>query len=306
MAKQGKVVVVGSLVLDKVYRMEALPLSGETAVAHEVVTMPGGKGANQAVAARRLGAPVAFVGRIGADEAGTQLRTSLEGADVEIHVEATEDAETGHAAVLVDEGGENQIAVHLGANALLRPDDLPASLLEEAAVVVTQLEIPRETIRAAAEAAAQAEAITILNAAPFDPEAAELLPAFDIAVLNRSEAEQLTGVGIASMEDALAALRALRDMGTRAPVITLGPGGAVYIDHGRGAHAPSVEVEAVDATGAGDAFVGALAALLREGQEMQDAVERACIYAAHATTAAGAREGYLDADAFQEKVAHLE
>lgn len=302
---EGKVVVVGSLVLDKVYRVEALPLSGETAVANEVVTMPGGKGANQAVAARRLGAPVAFVGRVGADDAGALLKASLEEAEVEVHVEAIDTAETGHAAVFVDEQIDNQIVVHLGANALLMPDDLDPALLASASVLVTQLEVPIETIRAAAEAAHAVEATTILNAAPFNPAAAELLPLFDIAVLNQSEAEQLTGVGIASLDDALAALRGLRDMGTRAPVITLGKAGAVYMDHGRGTHARAPEVDAVDPTGAGDAFVGALAAFLLAGQEMQDAVEWASIYAAHATTAAGAREAYMDGATFESKIAHL-
>ncbi len=300
-----KVVVVGSLVLDTVYRVEALPLSGETAVAGEVVTMPGGKGANQAVAARRLGAPVAFVGRVGEDEAGQRLRASLEEADLDVRLHTSADAETGHAAVLVDEGGENQIAVHLGANARLRPEDLDAELLDSASVFVTQLEIPFDTIRAAAERARAAGAITILNAAPFDPAAEQLLPLFDITVLNRSEAEQLAGVGVASLDDALAALRALKGMGTPSPVVTLGPAGAVYIDDGRGAHARSVEVEAVDATGAGDAFVGALAAYCRAGMSMQDAVDRACIYAAYATTVAGAREAYLDAEGFGPKIAHL-
>ena len=302
---EGRVVVVGSSVLDTVYRVEALPLPGETAVAREVVTMPGGKGANQAVAACRLGAPVTFVGRVGADDAGRRLIASLEEAGVEVQVRVSEDVETGHAAVFVDEGGENQIVVHLGANARLVPDDVDPALLASASVLVTQLEIPFDTIRAAAKQVGEAGGITILNAAPFDPAAAELLPLFDITVVNRSEAEQLTGVGIASLDDALAALRALKDMGTPVPVITLGPTGAVYHDHGRGAHAKSVEVEAVDATGAGDAFVGALATFKRARLDIQDAVQRACIYAAHATAAAGAREGYLDAAAFEAEIAHL-
>lgn len=290
------IVVVGSVVRDRTYRVPTLPLPGESTVADEILLSHGGKGANQAVASARLGAPTVFVGRVGADEDGRAAEEELSRHGVEPRLQTTTDAPTGQAAVVVDESGENQIAVHLGANLQLTPEDVEGARdeIRAASVLITQLEVPPETVRAAASLAGEGEAIRILNAAPYQEGAAELFSAFDLVVLNRGEAEQTAGVGIATLDDALAALRAVRGLGAPDAVVTLGPAGAVYLDQGRTAHAKAPSVEAVDATGAGDAFVGALAAFLRERLEMRDAVSRACHYAALAVTAAGARAGYAD------------
>lgn len=308
----GPIVVVGSTVVDRVYRVAMLPMPGENAVAGEVLVSHGGKGANQAVAARRLGAPVRLLTCVGEDEDGREAVRALEAEGLELAVARTGEAPTGHAAVVVDEVGENLLAVHLGANGHLGPDAIEAERdgLAGASVLVTQLETPVETVRAAAAAATAEEVVKVLNAAPLAPpdqEGAEedvtgLLDLFDVVVVNRTEAERLSGVGVANLDDALAALRALHGMGVPDPVVTLGAAGVVYLDRGRAAHAAAPEVESVDATGAGDAFVGALAALLREEREMSEAVDRACRYAAHATLQTGARAGYLDREAFDRSV----
>ncbi len=302
------VAVVGSVIEDHVFRVEALPLPGESAISRTPIFAPGGKGANQATAARRLGAPTLLVARVGDDEAGRAARRDLEANGVELAWLVTPDAATGHAAVVVESKGkgENMIAVYPGANDRLRTADLEPfrPRLESARVLVTQLEVPAEAVRAVAEIANATGATSILNAAPVRSDARELAAGFDLLVVNETEAELLAEVGISGIDDAMAALRAIRDLGVSSPIITLGAEGALYVDRGRIEHARSPEVRSVDATGAGDAFVGALAALLSEGRPLSDAVPEACVYAAHSTTSLGARAGYADRatfDAFLQK-----
>jgi ribokinase len=299
--EKGPIVVVGSVVTDDLFRVEVLPFPGQTVTSRSLSRGLGGKGANQAVAARRLGAPVLFLGCVGDDAEGRAHGDDLRAEGVRLVLRVTAAVPTGRAAVVVDEEGENLICVHPGANAALSLEDLDGigADLSAASVLVTQLEVPLEVVEAAARRAGEnPETVTLLNAAPPAAGAGALLPLFDVAVLNAAEAEALAGVAIASLEDAFAALRAIHDLGVRQPVVTLGARGAVYLDEGRSAHAPAPVVEAVDATGAGDAFVGALAALLRAGEHLRDAVPAACGYAALATTKTGARAAYADAEAF--------
>lgn len=299
---QGHIVVLGSSVVDQTFGVETLPLPGESAVAHDVLRSLGGKGANQAVAARRLGVPVVFVGRVGDDPGGRDTKEDLLRYGVEVRLAVSEGVPTGHAAVIVDAEGENQIAVHLGANAHLTTDDVEAArdVIVPAAVFVSQFEIPLDAIRVGAAIAGENEdTVKILNAAPCLPDAAEVLPAFDVAVLNRVEAERLAGVGIATMDDAMAALRGIAGLGVTDPIVTLGAAGAVCFDRGRPIHVAAPRVEAVDTTGGGDAFVGALAVFLREEQEMPDAVQNAGRYAALAVMQPGTRAAYADRQAFE-------
>jgi len=298
---EGSVVVVGSAVVDRTWRVASLPLPGESAVAAEVSLSLGGKGANQAAAARLLGAPVLFVGCVGDDEGGRLTREDLARRGIEARLAVAAGAPTGESAVVVDEDGENQIAVHPGANARLETAwvEAQADRLRAADVYVAQLEVPLDAVRAGAELAREnEEGIRILNAAPLHPDTADLLPLFDVVVVNRVEAEHLTGVGVMNVDDALAALRGLKGMGVADPVVTLGSGGAVCLDRGRAAHVPAPAVEAVDTTGAGDAFVGALACFLREGREMREAVEAAGRYAGLAVLKEGTRDAYVDRAAF--------
>jgi len=295
---QGPIVVVGSAVVDQTFRVGTLPLPGESAVADTVGHSLGGKGANQAAAVGMLGAPVLFLGCVGDDAGGRETAEDLQRRGIDARLLVAADVPTGHAAVVVDETGENQIAVHLGANARLTAEHVEAASddIRGASVYVAQLEVPPDAVRAALPVVREdEEAIAILNVAPLHEEAAELLPLFDVAVLNRVEAEMLAGVGIQNIDDALAAARGLKGLGVTDPVVTLGPAGAVCFDRGRVVHVPAPQdLEVVETTGAGDAFVGALACFLREGIDVAESVLFAGRYAALAVTRPGTRDAYVD------------
>lgn len=299
----GNIVVVGSAVVDQTFRVGTLPMPGESAVADSVGWSLGGKGANQAAAAALLGAPVLFCGCVGDDDGGRETGEDLARRGIDARLMVTSEASTGHAAVMVDEVGENQIAVLLGANAHLTAEHVAGARdeLVGAAVYVAQLEVPPPAIRAGLELVREnEEAIAILNVAPLLEEAAELLPLFDVAVLNRVEAEMLAGVGIQNIDDALAAARGLKGLGVADPIVTLGPAGVVCLDRGRAVHVPvPQDLEAVETTGAGDAFIGALASYLRDGVEMPESVEIAGRYAALAVLRPGTRDAYVDRAAFE-------
>jgi ribokinase len=265
-----QVVVVGSINADVVLRVPRLPGAGETVLAREQAGYPGGKGANQAVAAARLGATVAFVGCVGEDDAGRAMCANLRAAGVDTrHVRATDRAPTGAAYISVDEHGENAIVVVPGANGELGAADIAAAgeVIAGAAIAVTQLEIPDSAVAAVVGSARR----VLLNAAPARSVPRALLARVDVLVVNESEAALVP-------PDFRGAL-----------VRTLGAGGASW--HADGEHgvvrAPRVEV--VDTTGAGDAFVGALAATLAGGASLAAAVGSAVTVASRATTVAGAQ-----------------
>jgi ribokinase len=279
-----KVVVVGSANLDLGVGVPHLPRPGETVLGSDVVASPGGKGANQAVAAHRLGADTLLVAALGADRFGADLRGALEREGLPLQVVIRDGTATGIALIVVDATGENTIVVAPGANAHLDGaalTGLPA-LLGPGDVVVLQLEIPLETCVAAARHARRAGALVLLNAAPLPPAGSgalsELLREVDVLVVNEGEARQLGG-------DATA----LRHRGPSACVITLGARGAISADPtGTRTHAP-FRVDAVDTTGAGDSFCGALAAALAAGADLDQAVRRGCAAGALATTRMGAQ-----------------
>jgi ribokinase len=255
-----RLTVVGSANVDHVARCERLPRPGETVTDAVFERIPGGKGANQAVAAARLGAAVRFVGRMGRDDL---VLRSLEREGVDTTAVARDDGETGVALILVDATGENVIVVAPGANRRLTPADVEVG---DADAVMCQLEIPLEVVAAAA---AQAR-FFCLNAAPARGRI-ELERAPDLLIVNRYEYEQVTPY------DGLVAL-------------TLGADGAVLLEGGHEiARAASPKVDAVDGTAAGDAFCGALVVSLLEGRERGAALERACVAGALAASRAGAQ-----------------
>ncbi len=274
------IAVVGSVNRDLVMICDALPLPGETVLASGHFESPGGKGANQAVAAARLGAQVALVGRIGDDDAGRMLVEAFEedGVDVSL-IAVTGSAPTGLAVITVDRAGENTIVGSPGANLLVDSADIAdaGSLLRAASVTLLQLEIPLPTVTDAANAAG---GTVMLNAAPARPLPDELLDAVDVLVVNRSELEILAGDS-----DPAAATR----LPVPTTVVTMGAEGAAVVSGDVVAVFPAPEVDVVDTTGAGDAFCGALAAAFDAGMEMSDAVSRAVVAGALATTAFGAR-----------------
>ncbi|WP_220038089.1 ribokinase [Curtobacterium sp. MCBD17_032] len=294
----GTVVVVGSLNVDQVVTVERHPSPGETLVATSMSLLPGGKGANQAVAAARRGAHTAMVGSVGRD-GSAQVATSLladSGVDV-THVRAV-DAPTGLATVTVDRSGENTIVVVPGANRATDREALltAAPVVASAAVVVLQGEIPADGIAAAAELATGR---VLLNLAPVVPVDREVVLAADPLVVNEHEAALVLaqldpGADVPADEPALVA--ALRALGVRSVVVTLGARGALVADGDDLVAVPSPRVTAVDSSGAGDAFVGALAAGLAGGDSLLDAARQAVRVGAFAVQGAGTQPSYPTLD----------
>jgi len=281
------VAVVGSLNLDLVVRVARLPGPGETVTGEDVFRNPGGKGANQAVAAARLGRRVAMVGCVGDDATGRELLESLAGAEVDTaRVRVVDGVPSGTAFITVAEDGENQIVVSPGANARLTAADVAAArpALDGAAATLLQLEVPLEAVAAAAAAATGR---VVLNPAPVRDLPGDLLAAVDVLVPNRVELAQLAGTGVPETIEAAAALAGR--LPARAVVVTLGADGALVVEDGQGTHVPSVPVRPVDTTAAGDAFCGGLADALAGGASLQEAARRAVRVAAAACLRPGAQ-----------------
>ncbi|MEU4397450.1 ribokinase [Micromonospora orduensis] len=263
---QTRVVVVGSANMDLVAMAPSLPRLGETMLGTDFVMVPGGKGANQAVAAARAGASCAFLGAIGSDAFGVTLKARITAAGVDTGQLRVVYGTSGVALVMVNAQGENAIVVTPGANdALVGLTDEELATVRGADVLVAQLEIPVQTVTAAATAARAAGTRVILNAAPARDLPPELLAAVDLLVVNEGEAQALTGRG---REEP----RALLDLVPRA-VLTDGGAGAWYVDRdGADVHVPAFQVDVVDSTAAGDAFTAALAVGWGEGRDLVDAV----------------------------------
>jgi ribokinase len=283
-----EVAVVGSLNLDLVVRVPRLPGPGETVSGDDVFRNPGGKGANQAVAAARLGRRVAMVGCVGDDDAGRDLLGALAADAVDTsRVRVVAGVPSGTALITVAEDGENQIVVSPGANARLTAEDVAAAgaALAGAAVTLLQLEVPLDTVAAAAEAAASGT--VVLNPAPVRPLPAAVLGLVDVLVPNRVELAQLAGAPAPeTVEDAV---RLAGRLPVGAVVVTLGADGALVVEGGQASHVPAVPVRAVDTTAAGDAFCGGLADALAAGAGLRDAARRAVRVAAAACLRSGAQ-----------------
>lgn len=288
------VTVVGSLNTDLVIRAPHLPAPGETVSGGEFATFPGGKGANQAVAAARLGARVGMVGCVGGDDFGRRLVDGLrrDGIDV-THVRADEGTASGMALITVDPGGQNTIVVAPGANWRLTPDDvaLTEPLIRESSVLLLQLEVPIETVLAAARLASTAGVRVVLDPAPAprSPLPPDLVKLVDVINPNETEARALSGITVADEQAAGRAAASLLTQGARAVVIKLGSRGAFVHDGGSTVMVPGIRVDAVDATAAGDAFAGALAVGLAEGHDLVAAVHFANAAGALSVTRRGAQ-----------------
>lgn len=287
---QAEIAVVGSANVDLVVPVDRLPGAGQTVLGGDHLRIAGGKGANQAVAAARLGRRVAMIARVGDDDHGRQLLASLDGSGIDIsHVTVTTEAPSGIALITVDLHGENTIAVSPGANARLSVADVRAAagLLRTAAVTLVQLEIDLATVAAAIESAM---GIVVLNPAPAAVLPASLLAGVDVLVPNRSELGLLAGVDQpTTIAEAVAAARRLP--GGVAVVVTLGSEGALVVTDIDVEHLPALAVDAVDATGAGDAFCGALADGLARGSPLEAAAAWAVRVAGVSTTRWGAQPG---------------
>ena len=288
----GHIVVLGRLNVDLVANVSHLPRPGETVMAESLQTFPGGKGANQAAAAARLGGTVAIVGRVGTDAFGTLLLESLERDGVNVSgVARDEAAPTGTALILVDPNGENVITVAAGANASLGADEVRRALaaLDPAGLLVLQLEIPPPMARAAIEGARRKHVRILLNAAPAGRLDPSLLAGLDILVVNEPETAALVGRPVDDTRSAEYAAVELHQRGVQLAVVTLGAAGSVFCLNGSAERVDPFTVTAVDSTAAGDAFVGALAVALSDGVAVPRALRLANAAGAVAASRAGAQ-----------------
>jgi ribokinase len=297
--KTSRIVVVGSSNIDMIVKAERIPVPGETVTGGRFVMASGGKGANQAVAAARLGAEVTFVAKVGQDVFGEQavegyrkegIVTDLIFRDRRNH--------TGTALIMVDDAGENLIAVASGANHALKPEDVEhaADAIRTADSVMLQLETPMETVEFTARLAAEAGVPVILDPAPAAPLADTLLEQVAYLTPNKSEAESLTGVQIQDEASAHAAAKMLLARGVRHVIITLGSKGAVVCTPDQSILVPGYRIDARDSTAAGDAFNGGLATALARGLPLNRAVGEANLVGALSVTKVGAQPSLPNED----------
>lgn len=293
MEEKKRIVVVGSCNTDLVIRTPRLPLPGETIIGHDFIINQGGKGANQAVAVKRLGGQTAFIARLGNDDFGAKSLRLLteEGIDTSC-VHLTEGVSTGVALIPVDDKGENSIIVSSGANALLSTADIEASehLFADASILLMQLETPVATLVSAARMAKKYGAKVVLNPAPYpkEPLPGELLEMTDIITPNETEAMGMSGVKVTDEDSALKAIGQIQRQGVGTVIITAGAAGAYTAIDGRLVHIPTVKTEVVDTTAAGDTFCGALCVALSKGTDIAEAIRFANKAASLSVTRIGA------------------
>ncbi|MHA6687860.1 ribokinase [Mesorhizobium sp. A556] len=269
------IIVIGSINLDMITTVDRLPSPGETVRGSGFKTSAGGKGANQALAAARAGAKVRMVGAVGKDSFAAEALTCLEQAAIDLSGVGQMHASTGTAAILVDDAGENVIAVAPGANDSVLPGDLAKAFLAKGDIVLLQQEIPLQTVEAALDAARKAGAITVLNTAPFRTEAAGFLDKADYVVANETEFD-LYGEALAlAGRDRPARMRAFAQKTGRTIVVTLGGDGVIAATADDFLQVPALKIKPVDTVGAGDTFCGYLGAALAAGLPLEKALERA-------------------------------
>ncbi|MEE9599388.1 MAG: ribokinase [Anaerolineales bacterium] len=287
------IVIVGSLNMDLVVRVPHMPEPGETVLGVDFQQIPGGKGANQAVGAARMGAKVTMIGRIGSDDFGRELTKNLsrEGIDI-FNVTVDENEPSGIAIITVDKQGQNSIVVASGANMALTPEDIREAWqsIKNIDLVVMPLEIPLDCIEEAVRLAVQDNVKVVLNPAPAQKITNELLEKIDVLVPNENETTLLTGMSIESIAEAETAAKKLLEKGSKAVVLTLGSRGALLVRNELPAEKITpFEVKVVDTTAAGDAFVAALSVGISDQLSLENAVYQANAAGALAVTRMGAQ-----------------
>ena len=287
-----KVVVIGSLNMDLVTRAPRLPRGGETLIGQSFTTVSGGKGANQAVAAARLGAQVSMVGCVGSDAYGEALREALLAEQIDCQAVSTVEDSSGVALIVVDDNSQNAIVIVAGANGALTPEviDRFDAVLQAADVIICQLEVPDATVGHALKRGRELGKTVILNPAPASrPLPADWYAAIDYLIPNESEASALSGLPVDSLSSAETAAARLIAMGAGKVIITLGSQGSLFADGKRFEPFPAPKVKAVDTTAAGDTFVGGFAAALAAGKSEVEAIRFGQVAAALSVTRAGAQ-----------------
>ena len=292
MKTAGNLVVLGSINADHILNLETFPTPGETVTGNQYQVAFGGKGANQAVAAGRSGANIAFIACTGDDDTGERVRKQLASDNIDIApVSVVAGESTGVALIFVNAEGENVIGIHAGANAALTTERVEAQrgIIAGAEALLMQLESPVESVLAAAKIAHENHTSVVLNPSPARVLSDELLALVDIITPNETEAEKLTGIRVENDDDAARAALALHEKGIGTVIITLGSRGVWASVNGEGRRVPGFKVKAIDTIAAGDTFNGALVTALLEGKAMDDAIRFAHAAAAIAVTRKGAQ-----------------
>jgi len=297
MAKRPRIAVVGSANIDLTTFADRFPKPGENILGQRFDLGFGGKGANQAVAARLCGAEVFMVARVGGDLFGPATIENFRKQGIDpTHVKQVEGLSSGVAPIFVEPNGQNRILVVKGANDALKPVDVDAAaeMLKSADCIVLQFEIPLETVYYAIAFARKNEIRCILNPAPAQPVDLAALKDLDYFVPNESEAETIARSAVKNVDDAKKCAEKLVNGGIRRVIITLGANGSLLASREGSEHVPAFAVNSVDSTGAGDAFIGSFAVFLGEGVPEREAVRRANLYAALSTTGVGTQKSFYD------------
>jgi ribokinase len=302
MTAQPRIAVVGSANIDLITYTDEFPRSGETIFGKRFVMGFGGKGANQAVAARLCGAQVQMVARVGSDLFGEATIRNFNSYGVDTsHVRILEGASSGVAPIFVDQHGQNRIFVVKGANDLLHPKDVDeaAPALSGASCIILQFEIPLETVYHTIRFAKSNGIRCILNPAPGQPADLREVSQVDYFIPNESEAETIAGKPVRTVEEAKDCAAYFLELGIPRVIITLGSNGALLATHQTTEVIPSFSVETKDTTGAGDAFIGSFAEFLAEGIPERESISGACLYAALSTTRVGTQQSFLSREEFE-------
>ena len=285
-----QILVVGSLNADLVVRAPRFPQPGETISGDDLKIIPGGKGANQAVAAARQGASTAMVGRVGNDSFGPELINNLKQNSVDTsHVQTDLEAATGTAIIVVDANGQNSIVLSPGGNGQVTTTDVDAVSFSDFKLLLLQLEIPLEAVTAAARRAKENGLRVLLNPAPARPLPDELLSLPDFLVPNESELSLLTDLQVNDLPSAERAAKTLLERGNQTVIVTLGANGALIVSKDLTKHIPAYKVDVVDTTAAGDGFIGGFASALLQDKPLEEAVRYGCACGALAATKFGAQ-----------------
>jgi ribokinase len=313
------ILVVGSLNADLVVRAPRFPGPGETISGDDLQVIPGGKGANQAVAAARLGANVAMLGRVGKDGFGDFLLDNLRSNHVDSQLVQRDDASTGTATIVVDSNGQNSIVLSPGANGKVSVSDVENASFLHRDLLLLQLEIPTPTVLAAAQRARENHVRVILNPAPAKQLPDELIALTDFLIPNETELSLLTGIDVKDVPSAEVAAHALLERGVKHVIVTLGNKGALVVDKNTSKQVDTFQVKVVDTTAAGDAFIGGFATKLLEEQvspslasrdnsdapAIQNAVRYGCACGALATTKFGAQPSLPTKEEVENLISNL-